>query len=139
MPAGDGGQGRRNGVRDTGGDAVQLTIDYVKQEALGPVKAAGRFVVFGVVATTLASLGSLLVLVGVLRLLQTETGSTFAGDLSWVPYLIVSLLALLLVGLAAWRIVSGPAERQYPRVAADLERARAAEERGTNGHRGGRS
>jgi hypothetical protein len=36
-----------------------------------------------------------------LRALQTETGDTFAGDWSWVPYLIVTAV-LLLGGGITW-------------------------------------
>lgn len=114
-------------IKDSGSDAVQLTIAYVKQEALGPLKATGRFVAAGIAATTLLSLGTLLLLVGVLRLLQTETGSTLSGDWSWVPYVVVSLLAVVIIGGAAWRVTAGPAERRYPDVAARV----AAHDTGT--------
>jgi hypothetical protein len=40
--------------------------------------------------------------VGGLRALQTETGETFAGDWSWAPYLIV-FAALLLGSGITWR------------------------------------
>ena len=36
---------------------------------------------------------------GGLRALQTETGDTFEGDWSWVPYLIVTAVLLLGGGL----------------------------------------
>lgn len=109
-----------NGVKDSGNDALRLTIDYVKQESLGPIKATGRFVGLGVVATLLWSVGTVLLLVGLLRLLQTETGSALTGDLSWVPYLVVSVLAVAVVAIAVWRITAGPAERRLPDVEARI-------------------
>ncbi len=107
-----GGADGRRGVVGSGQDAVQLTIEYVKQETLGPLKVLGRFVLFGVAATVLLATGTFLALLGLLRLLQTETGLT--GNLSWVPYLIVTAIGLLVVAVAGWRVVSGPAARRAP-------------------------
>jgi hypothetical protein len=73
----------------------------------------GRFVLFGVVGSVAIALGTGTLLLAVLRVLQTETGA-FHGNLSWLPYLIVAALALAVVGLAAWRITAGPAERRIP-------------------------
>jgi len=44
------------------------------------------------------SIGLAVLAVGFLRLLQGETGSTFTGNLSWIPYVIC---AVLVVGIAA--------------------------------------
>jgi Putative Actinobacterial Holin-X, holin superfamily III len=99
------------GVRASGNDALRLTIDYVKQETLEPVKKLGRFLLWGVVGSLLLCIGVVLLLVGVLRLLQGETGA-FHGNLSWLPYVIVIFVALGLAGLAGWRIVAGPAQRK---------------------------
>lgn len=110
---GRGGSGDgRKGIVGTGGDAVQLTIDYVKQETLGPLKATGRFLAAGVAATTLFSAASILGLVGVLRLLQDETGLT--GNLSWIPYLVVVGLGAVIMGVAVLRITAGPGARRLP-------------------------
>jgi len=43
------------------------------------------------------SIGLFVLAVGFLRILQTETGSTFTGNLSWIPYVIC---AVLVVGIA---------------------------------------
>ena len=109
-----------NGVKDSGNDALRLTIDYVKQESLGPIKATGRFVAAGVAATLLWSVGAILLLVGLLRLLQTQTGSALTGNWSWVPYLVVSVLGIGVVAIAVWRITAGPAERRVPEVEARI-------------------
>jgi hypothetical protein len=107
-----GARSARGGVRASSEDALRLTVDYVKQETLGPVRQAGRFLAVGLGGALLLSVGVLLLLVGLLRLLQTETGGTFTGNLSWVPYLIVLLVGLGIAAVAVWRIVSGPARRQ---------------------------
>jgi hypothetical protein len=34
------------------------------------------------------------------------------GSLSWLPYVIVAVLALIVMALTAWRVVSGTAKRR---------------------------
>ena len=89
----------------------ELGTRYLKEETIEPVKNLGRFAAWGCLGSLLVGLGSLLLLLGVLRLLQTET-AVFRGDLSWLPYLIVVLLALAEMAVMGWRIVSGPAKRR---------------------------
>lgn len=67
----------------------QLVVGYAKQETLDPVKNLGRFLAYGMGGALLGSLGAVLLLLGGLRLLQTETGSAFDGNLTFVPYLLV--------------------------------------------------
>ncbi len=92
-------------------EAFSLLVTYVKQETLEPLKGLGRFVLFGVAGSVAIAVGTVLLLVAALRILQTETG-TFHGNLSWVPYLIVTAIGLAVMGLAAWRIFAGPAARR---------------------------
>jgi len=83
----------------------ELSVAYAKQETIDPLKGLGRFLTFGVGGAVLFGLGSILLLLSALRALQTETDTTFTGNLSFVPYLIVAAAALLLVGLLVWRVV----------------------------------
>lgn len=85
------------------GDVIDVVKDYARQETLGPLKGAGRWLALGTVGSLLLGLGSILVLVGTLRLLQTET-SMFDGAWSWVPYLIVLVLALALTVVTLSRV-----------------------------------
>jgi hypothetical protein len=103
------------GLRRAGDDAFKLTVDYLKQEALEPLKGLGRFVAWGLAGSFAIAVGILLLLVGILRLLQDETGTALTGDWSWVPYFAVSLLGLGVAGIAVWRITAGPARRKLPR------------------------
>jgi hypothetical protein len=108
--------GSAGGLRGAGDDAFHLTVDYVKQETIEPLKGLGRFLAWGLAGSFAIAVGVLLLLVGVLRLLQGETGRALTGDWSWVPYFAVSALGLAVVGLAAWRIMAGPAQRKLPKV-----------------------
>ena len=83
----------------------ELSVAYAKQETVDPLKGLGRYLGYGLGGAVVFGFGSVLLLISALRALQTETGSTFTGSLSFVPYLIVSLAAALLVGLLLWRVV----------------------------------
>jgi hypothetical protein len=87
-----------------GREFVDLVIAYAKQETLGPLRGLGRFLGAGVGGAVALALGVPLLLLALLRALQTETGSTFQGNLSWLPYLITAAAALAVAALAAWRI-----------------------------------
>jgi hypothetical protein len=83
----------------------ELSTAYAKQETIDPLKGLAQFLRNGVGGVLLLSLGSVLLLIGLLRLLQSQTGTTFTGNLSWVPYLIVVFAAAGLIGLVVWRVV----------------------------------
>lgn len=74
-------------------ELFQLVVGYAKQETLGPVRNLGRFVGFGLAGALLGSLGTVLLLLGGLRLLQTETGSAFDGRRTWIPYVLVLIVS----------------------------------------------
>ena len=101
------------------GDTIQsdfeeirdLTIKYVKEETVQPVKDMGRFVQYGVIGSLLVGFGYALLLLAALRYLQWQF-PTLNGNLSWIPYLVVVILALVIILVTAWRIVSGPAKRR---------------------------
>jgi hypothetical protein len=105
-------------VGASGADAFQLVVRYVKQEALEPLQGLLRAVAFGLLGSLALALGVSLLLLGALRILQTETGA-FHGNLSWLPYVIVSALAAAVMALAAWRITRGPAARRGPAPVTD--------------------
>ncbi len=83
-----------------------LVVDYAKQETIDPLKSLGRYLGYGLAGSLLIAVGGLFVSIGLLRLLQTETGTVFNGGWSFVPYLlvlVVALVVLILLGLAVAR------------------------------------
>jgi hypothetical protein len=91
-----------------------MVITYVKQETVVPLRQLGRYIAFGIAGSLLLGLGAVLLGVGALRALQTETGETFTGDWSWAPYLIV-VVALLLCGAITWQARRGWRARKEAR------------------------
>ena len=85
------------------GDVIDVVKEYARQETLGPLAGAGRWLALGSVGALLLGLGSVLTLLGTLRLLQTET-SAFDGAWSWVPYVIVLVVAAALTVITLSRV-----------------------------------
>lgn len=85
-------------------DLWALTTSYAKQETIDPLRGLGRFLAYGVGGAVLLGLGVVLLLLSGLRALQTETGSTFTGNLSWAPYLILVAVGTVLIALALLRV-----------------------------------
>jgi hypothetical protein len=81
-----------------------LTKDYARQETVEPLKGVGRYLGYGAIGALLVGIGVLLLMLSGLRALQTETGDALDGTLSWLPYLIVLVVASALVGWAVTRI-----------------------------------
>jgi ascorbate-specific PTS system EIIC-type component UlaA len=108
-----------SGLRDESQEIVKLVVDYIKQETLDPVKGLGRYVMFGVAGSVALSIGLAILAVGVLRLLQGETGSTFTGNLSWIPYVICAVLVVVIAALAVKAVSRG----QTPSTKSDKEQA----------------
>jgi hypothetical protein len=78
-----------------------MVVAYLKQQTLVPLKALGRYVGFGLLGSLLLGFGVVFLGLSGLRALQTETGETFTGDWSWVPYVIM-VVVLVLGGALVW-------------------------------------
>jgi hypothetical protein len=84
-----------------------LTVDYAKQEIKDPVRGLGSYLLWGSVSMLLIGIGMVLLAIGGLRALQTETGSMFTGSLSWAPYGIVLVGALFVLGVVGFVMTRG--------------------------------
>ncbi|HEX4775762.1 MAG TPA: phage holin family protein [Acidimicrobiia bacterium] len=78
----------------------ELVVAYVKQETVTPLKQLGRYVAFGTAGALLLGAGVVFCAMSALRALQTETGDTFTGNWTWLPYLIVTSALLVGAGLS---------------------------------------
>lgn len=95
-------------------DAAKATFTllrrYVFQETVTPLRHLLLRAVLGTGAALVTGVGAVVLLLAVLRVLQTETGSTFAGSWSFAPYLLTAAVAVGLAGVAgvlAMRATSG--------------------------------
>lgn len=105
--AAGGGRSADKSVPQVLSELWSLTVDYGKQEIRDPVRGLGSYLLWGAVSMLLVGLGMVLLAIGGLRALQTETGSTFTGSLSWAPYGIVLVGALIVLGIAGTAMTRG--------------------------------
>ena len=85
-------------------EVVDTVVAYVKHETIGPLRGAGRWLAWGTAVALLNGVGVSLALLGVLRLVQTEWASVTEGRLSWLPYLIVVVVGVVVIGVTLRRI-----------------------------------
>ncbi len=115
-------------MRKTPADHVtelrEMVVGYAKQEMVDPVVALKRYVGWGSAGSLFVGTGCALLLLGLLRGLQTihffnEPGEPHGGTWSFLPYVITLVVALIMIALSMWR-----AKQAYDRSVARLEHAR---------------
>ena len=90
-----------------------LVVRYFREQTLIPLQQLGRYVGFGILGSLLLGFGVVFVGMSGLRALQTETGDTFTGDWSWVPYLIMFVALILGAGLVWLARSARRVEKEY--------------------------
>ena len=90
-----------------------LVVRYVREQTLIPLQKLGRYIGFGVLGSLLLGFGVVFLGLSGLRALQDETGDTFTGDWSWVPYLIMFVALLFGAGLVWLARTARRAEKEY--------------------------
>lgn len=97
--------GERNDDSPSVGNVVQLVKDYARQETVGPIRGAGRWLLWGAIGASMMGVASAFLVLGVLRLIQTEFHRSFRGQwTSIIPYVVAVAVAIAVIGLAASRI-----------------------------------
>lgn len=86
------------------GEVIDYVKTYAKQETVGPLKGAARWIGFGAAGAIALGFGLSLLLLGSLRLLQSESFGFERQRLTFVNYAIVLLVCLMLLGVTLWRI-----------------------------------
>lgn len=94
----------------SGSDVFEMLFSYVKRETLKPIRGAGRWIAFGLMAALFISIGIVLGAMGVLRLAQTVflDGST---SWSWVHYLVTLMVCVLVLIFTVSKIRKGTLEK----------------------------
>ena len=86
------------------GEVIEYVKAYAEQETVGPLKGAGRWIAFGAAGAIAMGVGLSFLLLGLLRLLQSEWGRSASGRLSWLSYLVVLFACIALLALVVSRI-----------------------------------
>lgn len=102
-------------MKDDISELWDLVVAYVRQETVEPLKGLGRYVLFGIAGSVALVGGLALLVLGVLRVVQQETGSTFRGHLSWLPYCIATGATFLVAGASGAGIARARGEESKKR------------------------
>jgi hypothetical protein len=84
------------------GEVIDTVKAYAKQETVEPLKRAGKYVGYGAAGGLLTGIGVSLLLLGLLRFVQSEWSRSAEGRLSWLAYLITFAAVLVLGGSSMW-------------------------------------
>lgn len=87
-----------------------LFVRYFKEQTIQPLKDLGRFVAFGVLGSVFVAFGVVVGLLGLLRMVQWLF-PVLDGSLSWIPYLIIVVLAMAVGALVLQRIFANVPRR----------------------------
>jgi hypothetical protein len=87
---------------ESSGDLLDMLRRYLRQETVDPLRAVGRFLLFGASGSLLIGSGLVLIAVGGLRSMQAW--GVLEESWSWVPYIVVATALSGLAVLAVSRI-----------------------------------
>ena len=80
-------------------EVFDLVKAYARQELLDPLAGVPRWLALGLLGGIGVMIGVVLLLLALLRGLQTETGTALSGNLSWAPYAISAAVLVLLMAV----------------------------------------
>lgn len=88
------------------GEVFEYVKEYARQETVGPLKGAGRWLGYGAAGSMLLGMAGVFVVLGLLRMVQNEFGPTFEGRwMSLLPYLFALVLCIAIIAIAISRIM----------------------------------
>ena len=87
-------------------ELYNLVVNYARQQTIDPIRGVGRWLAFGLIGAVLMSIGLVLGVLGVLRLIQTTTIGE-SNSWSWTGYLITIAACIAVGWLAVSRIRRG--------------------------------
>jgi heme exporter protein D len=95
-----------------------MVVAYARQETTDPLLALRRYVAWGAAGSLFVGTGCALLLLGLLRGLQTirffnRPAIPNGGHWSWLPYVITLAVAVIMIALSVWR-----AKKAYDRSVA---------------------
>lgn len=86
------------------GETITLVKEYARQETLGPLKGAGRWIGVGAAGAILIAFGSALLVLGTLRAFQTEFTSFRGRWASLLPYVFALVVCVSVSAISFLRI-----------------------------------
>jgi len=86
------------------GEVVEFVKAYAEQETVGPLKGAGQWIGYGAAGALALGIGLSLLLLGLLRVIQSEASDIADGRLSWLPYTIVLFVCVVLIAISVLQI-----------------------------------
>lgn len=106
--------GSRNGdARDRAEEIASATKDYAIEQIIGPIRGAGRWLMYGLLGAAALGIGLLFGLLALLRLVQDLGGGALDGAWSFAPYLITAVAAAPAIGYSLSRINTEPLARDF--------------------------
>jgi len=92
---------------------AQLMQEYARQELREPLGNTGRWILSGLIGAICIGFGTGFLVLGLLRMVQTEWPATFEGRwMTLIPYLCGLVFAGLVIGLAVRRINKSPLTKE---------------------------
>jgi hypothetical protein len=106
----------RSGLGEQVSDVIETVKAYALQETVDPIRVMGRFLLAGLLGAAFIGLGCLLMVMALLRFIQSRHVGAFHGTWSFVPYLIALVPCVAGIVLAFSRIgKTGLDRREDPR------------------------
>lgn len=84
------------------GEVIDTVKTYARQETVEPLKRAGKYVAFGAIGGLSTGLGVALLLLGLLRFMQSEWAWSQGERWTWLVYLIALIAAAALGAISMW-------------------------------------